>query len=346
MKENVADRREFAFRRGTVEDIDLVMALMEQVKAGMSCPDWYVTDDRTYMEQHIADRGFLLLAETKEGETAGFFVVDIPVAACENLGTDMGLSPEDCRLVVHMDSAAVLPLYRGNHLQKRLVEAAERELAGMGYLHYFCTVHPENHASLRTMQQCGYTIVKTTRKYGGLLRHILYKYVPSGAPHETATCAQNTVLVSACLLGMHCRYNEKGVLDEAVRSLMTQATLIPVCPELAGGLPTPREPAERVGETVVTHTGQDVTAQYQKGAWETFQIARLYGCSCAVLKERSPSCGNGQVYDGTHSGRLIPGMGMTAQLLQHAGIRVFGETGVEECRDYLKQQKKTAFGEN
>ncbi len=143
--------------------------------------------------------------------------------------------------------------------------------------------------------------------------------------------------MSACLLGVHCRYNGKGVLDEAVLGLMQDAELIPVCPEVLGGLATPRQPAERVGGRVITVDGSDVTDQYQKGANEVLELARLFDCRCAVLKERSPSCGCGVIYDGSHTGTLREGNGVAAELLEAAGIRVFGESRILECRDFLKR---------
>ena len=136
------------------------------------------------------------------------------------------------------------------------------------------------------------------------------------------------VLVSACLLGSMCRYNGKGELHEGVQQLMSRCRLIPVCPEIYGGLPTPRVPAERQGDRVVGKNGEDVTAQYEKGAREALHLAQLYHCRLAVLKERSPSCGSGQVYDGTHTRTLIPGDGVTAELLKAHGIAVFGESEI------------------
>lgn len=112
--------------------------------------------------------------------------------------------------------------------------------------------------------------------------------------------------------------------------------LVPVCPEILGGLPTPRTPSERQGERVVSKTGADVTAAYQKGAEETLRLARLFGCRKALLKERSPSCGRGQIYDGSFSGRLIPGDGVTARLLEQEGIAVFGESQLQQLLETLK----------
>lgn len=111
--------------------------------------------------------------------------------------------------------------------------------------------------------------------------------------------------------------------------------LVPVCPEILGGLPTPRTPSERQGERVVSKTGADVTAAYQKGAEEVLRLARLFGCRKALLKERSPSCGRGQIYDGSFSGRLIPGDGVTARLLEQEGIAVFGESQLQQLLETL-----------
>lgn len=112
--------------------------------------------------------------------------------------------------------------------------------------------------------------------------------------------------------------------------------LVPVCPEILGGLPTPRTPSERQGERVVSKTGADVTAAYQKGAEEALRLARLFGCRKALLKERSPSCGRRQIYDGSFSGRLIPGDGVTARLLEQEGIAVFGESQLQQLLETLK----------
>lgn len=160
--------------------------------------------------------------------------------------------------------------------------------------------------------------------------------VSAGVPGDAGSEGKVHVLVSACLLGVHCRYNGKGVLDDGVLGLMQDAELVPVCPEVLGGLATPRQPAERVGDRVVTVDGVDVTAQYQRGAEETLHLARLYDCPCAVLKERSPSCGCGVVYDGTHTGCLTEGDGVTAEVLKAEGIRVFGESRTLECRTFLE----------
>lgn len=138
------------------------------------------------------------------------------------------------------------------------------------------------------------------------------------------------ILVSACLLGVHCRYDGNGVMQEALERLSKEHNLIPVCPEIYGGLSTPRDPAERIGERIITKTGQDVTAQYTKGAREILALCKFYDCHYAILKERSPSCGYGKIYDGTFSGKLVDGNGVTAQLLSEQGVKIYGESRIEE----------------
>ena len=133
------------------------------------------------------------------------------------------------------------------------------------------------------------------------------------------------VLVSACLLGTPCRYDGAGRPDARILSLAATRRLIPVCPEQLGGLATPRPPAERVGERVSTGGGADVTAAFQRGAEETLRLARLFGCKTAILKSRSPSCGSGQIYDGTFTGTLVSGEGVTTALLRQNGLIVCSE---------------------
>ena len=148
------------------------------------------------------------------------------------------------------------------------------------------------------------------------------------------------ILVSACLLGAPCRYDGTGKLEPALERLRAQGhTLVPVCPEVLGGLPTPRPPAERQPDgRVVTREGVDVTAEYRAGAERVLELARAHGCTLAVLKERSPSCGRGQIYDGTFAHTLIPGSGVAAQLLEEQGIAVYGESRLDELIGQLSAE--------
>lgn len=137
------------------------------------------------------------------------------------------------------------------------------------------------------------------------------------------------ILVSACLLGTPCRYDGKSVPCDRVINLKERFELIPFCPEVAGGLKTPRTAAERQGDSVVTSSGCDVTKEYKSGAEQALQIAKENGCTVAILKEKSPSCGKGKIYDGTFRKVLADGNGVTAQLLLEHGITVVGESEVE-----------------
>ena len=134
------------------------------------------------------------------------------------------------------------------------------------------------------------------------------------------------ILVSACLLGVKCRYDGTGVDIEGLREAFPNDNLIAVCPEVIGGLSTPRTPAERIGDKIITKTGEDVTKAYMQGANEVLKLAKDKNCSLAILKERSPSCGCGKIYDGTFTGKLIEGNGVTTELLLENGIIVKGET--------------------
>lgn len=145
------------------------------------------------------------------------------------------------------------------------------------------------------------------------------------------------ILVSACLLGVACRYDGKSLPSASVLSLLEKHILIPVCPEILGGLPTPRIPAERRGTEVRTREGRDVTAAYRQGAEEALRLARLYGAKAAILKAKSPSCGKGRIYDGNFCGRLIPGVGVTAEKLADMGLAVFTE---EEIPAFLAFAEK------
>lgn len=138
------------------------------------------------------------------------------------------------------------------------------------------------------------------------------------------------ILVSACLLGVYCRYDGSAKLNEAVKALAERHTLIPFCPEIYGGLPTPREPAEIRGGSVYTRTGRDVTAEYEKGAAEALKVARLMGCECALLQDRSPSCGIGRVHNGLFDGGLVDGDGVTARMFREAGLRLIPASQADE----------------
>lgn len=132
------------------------------------------------------------------------------------------------------------------------------------------------------------------------------------------------ILISACLLGRKCRYDGKDK-NKTDLSDLEGHKLFAVCPEVDGGLSVPRPPAERVGSYIINKEGNDVTAEYTKGAETALRIALENNCKIAILKAKSPSCGKGRIYDGTFSRTLTDGNGVTADLLQRNGITVYTE---------------------
>lgn len=149
-------------------------------------------------------------------------------------------------------------------------------------------------------------------------------------------------IVSACLLGVHCRYDGKCSCNGKLAELAAQGRVIPVCPEQLGGCPTPREPCEIAGGDgadvldgkcrIMSKNGVDMTDKFIKGAEETLKLAKACGAQKAVLKARSPSCGFGRIYDGTFTGKLTGGNGVTAELLIRNGIEVLSDESEEFAR--------------
>lgn len=137
------------------------------------------------------------------------------------------------------------------------------------------------------------------------------------------------ILVSACLVGICCRYDGGHGYNEVIANLSKRHTLIPICPEQLGGLPTPRPPAELRDGRIVTKSGDDMTLQFDRGAKETLKLGQLTNCTLAILKNRSPSCGTTQIYNGHFSGEQIDGMGITARILSQNNIIVINETDIQ-----------------
>ena len=136
---------------------------------------------------------------------------------------------------------------------------------------------------------------------------------------------KQNLLVSACLLGVCCRYDGESKPHPEVIKLRERFVLIPICPEVDGGLPTPRTPSERVGERVLMRDGKDVTDNYVAGAVAALDKAKSFSCVAALLKDRSPSCGSGATYDGSFSGVLTDRDGVAAEMLKKNGISVYTE---------------------
>ncbi|KQC06063.1 MAG: hypothetical protein APR54_07780 [Candidatus Cloacimonas sp. SDB] len=130
------------------------------------------------------------------------------------------------------------------------------------------------------------------------------------------------LIVSACLAGINCRYDGLNNYNPRIAELVRNGEALPVCPEQLGGLSTPRLAAEIQNGKVINTAGKDVSEYFTRGAFETLKIAKLINCRTAILKQRSPSCGYGEIYDGTHSGKTLIGNGITALLLLDNGINL------------------------
>lgn len=170
---------DFILRQAGEADLSGIMTVMDTAARLTEPKEWFVSDDADYVKKHLTDAasGFVLAAEVN-GTVAAFFMVHFPGLSENNLGRELGFSDEQLLRSAHMDSAAVLPGYRGHKLQARLCLLAEEELKKRGFRHLLCTVHPDNRFSLENMQKNGYEIKKTMLKYGGLPRHILLKTLP------------------------------------------------------------------------------------------------------------------------------------------------------------------------
>lgn len=155
--------------------IDQIYSIMTAVSAQMEHPEYYVIDDRDYVARHISQEGFTLLW-SEDNTVAGFLIIHLPTpSAPSNLGHDLSFSPLQLQGVAHMESAAVLPQFRGHGIQKKLLSAAENSLRAQGFRYSLCTVHPDNLPSLQSLLSLGYQVSATKLKYGGKLRHIMQK---------------------------------------------------------------------------------------------------------------------------------------------------------------------------
>lgn len=157
------------------------------------------------------------------------------------------------------------------------------------------------------------------------------------------------IMISACLAGLKCRYSGDGSYNADIEELVKSGEAILVCPEQMGGCPTPRKPCEIASKAtgqevlegkaeVIDSQGRNHTAEFLNGAAETLKVAQLCDVSMAILKSKSPSCGSGRIYDGSFSGKLTDGNGVTAQLLINNGYKVFTEENYAE--HYFEKSRK------
>ena len=166
---------QWTIRRATATDVADIVSIMEQSARTIAHPHWFVTDDAAYIQSHLTQNGETWVAQSPKESISAFLIVHIPGLSQENLGRTLHFCDAQCMQVAHMESIAVHPDARGQGLQKQLLERAEASMRAQRYMHLMATVHPDNRYSLHNFLQCGYQVVDTVRKYGGLPRHILHK---------------------------------------------------------------------------------------------------------------------------------------------------------------------------
>ena len=175
MTKNITET--FTILRADANDISVFSHILQTVWSNMEHQDWFAIDDDVYITRMLTTKEGLCYKaiETATGAVAGLFMVALPGLGEANLGHDIGFTEEQLLQTAIMDSAAILPEYRGHHLQYRLMQTAEADLKDMGYRYLTVTVHPDNHSSHNTITRQGYRFIRQKEKYGGLLRDILLK---------------------------------------------------------------------------------------------------------------------------------------------------------------------------
>lgn len=170
---------QFQIVEASADDAEIIAQVISAVWEELEDKSWYVADNADYTQKILSSgkgKAYLALAE-ENAEIAGILLVTTPGMDPDNLGHEIGMDPDALMQVAHMESAAVLSKYRGNHLQYELMKNAESSLKSKGYHYLMCTIHPDNRYSLQNAQNLGYQIIDTKKKYGGYIRHILKKEI-------------------------------------------------------------------------------------------------------------------------------------------------------------------------
>ena len=180
----MSEAENFIIRKAEAEEAEAIYNVMKKAEEALKDKTLYVCDDLEYVKKHIVtapndvnENGFGVVSCDKSGKIVGIFIIRYPKEADDNLGKDIELSDEEQLRVAHMESAAVLPECRGNHLQEKMLEFAEKFIEKKKYRYLMATVSPKNPASYLTFEKCGYQLIKTKEKYGGLLRRIYLKCI-------------------------------------------------------------------------------------------------------------------------------------------------------------------------
>ena len=166
----------FIIRIATEEDIPDIMCIMKARPSGNTRTEWFITDEEDAVRACLEECGYIIVAQSEQGEIAGFFIVRYPKED-ENLGKYLGFSEEQLEKVILMDSVSVRLEFRGNGLQGKMLEEAEKRIDRDRYKYAMCTIHPDNVYSLYNMQKYGYKIQKTVKCYGDNIRHVLLKKI-------------------------------------------------------------------------------------------------------------------------------------------------------------------------
>ena len=167
----------FYIRKATIEDAEKIHQIMLLTQQALEDKTLYVCDDLDYVKEHIEKQGFTVVACREDGNIIGSFLFRYPKIEEDNLGRDIGMKEDELERVVHMESAVVLQNFRGNHLQEKMLRFGETLIDKNQYHYFMATVSPKNPASYLTLEKCGYQLIKTKQKYGGLIRRIYQKQV-------------------------------------------------------------------------------------------------------------------------------------------------------------------------
>ena len=265
--------------------------------------------------QEAAENGWLYVAVQEDREIIGAVVV--------NDRQGQGYSdvdwpiPTDAVAVIHL--LASKPNLHGQGIGRKLLEQARKAALDMNADVIRLDTLPYNAPARHLYESFGFNYcgdLDLSYPSVGTIPFSMYEYDLG---------RNRKILVSACLAGEYCRWDGGTNLVPEIKALVDSGNAVAVCPEELGGLPMPRLPCERLGGSVVNSEGANVTAEFRYGAEEALWICKEHGCKLAILKSKSPSCGKGLIHNGLFDGGLVPGNGVTAQLLMEDGVTVLTE---------------------
>lgn len=244
-----------------------------------------------------------------------------PVATCRFYDAGGGTA--------NVGRVVVLPEYRGRGLGEKAMEEAEKWIRELGYKNMGVDSRIQ---AVGFYEKLGFSLSDPETYYSGPFE---CRRMQKELQKEEAMIK---ILVSECLYGGRVVRYDGGEVPETHPTFLKwkeEGRLIPICPEVFGGLPTPRPDSQRQGDKVTACTGVDVTEEYTKGALEAVRLAKENNVAFCIMKQDSPSCGSKFIYDGTFTDTKIPGQGLAVEMLRDAGFKVFAEEDIDEVADYL-----------